>query len=181
MTANAYFWHISPHTRSRDHKLRFSTTFLVSNPLCPLIAPHEFGEASSSAIFELKHRHATVHRASAAEMCSQCLRLFRIKSQFLLSTFTIHSRCYSTFDWGSMLVCLSHLYSHTVGRPATAPCLGNSEPAAEDHRSSIWRSQGIPRSVTVSFEGLYHFYICVQDGERLVSKLLARSCHFHRN
>lgn len=72
------FGHISPHCRSRDHPLDFPTTSWHLSRLVALITPHEFGEVSSSAIFDLELGVFPIRsiRASAAEMCSHRLRVF---------------------------------------------------------------------------------------------------------
>jgi hypothetical protein len=61
------FGHTSPHCRSRDHPLDFPTTSWHLSRLVALITPHEFGEVSSSAIFDLELGIRSI-RASAAEV-----------------------------------------------------------------------------------------------------------------
>jgi hypothetical protein len=106
----------------------FPTTSWHLSRLVALIAPHEFGGANSSATFDwsigmlgdqvgrpLPH---TVHRASAAEMCSYRLRVFfnRIAAPpaqltvldhahptISMQTFTIRFRYRPKFDRDSYL------------------------------------------------------------------------------
>jgi hypothetical protein len=75
----------SPHCRSRDHTLDFPTTSWHLSRLVVLIAPHEFGEASSSVIFDLEHR---LPKRSIVQVPQKCVHTisgcFSIESQFLL-------------------------------------------------------------------------------------------------